>query len=143
MFWSAVHWAHAVWQGSVTHMLSVYVVLGGLLWSGLTQSLHTYSITSLQNTYLAVALRLRLQASIYRFNLKTMFSLCLGYTHTDDHAYGTDLVIRPRCAVIFLPPLVFSPSKSLLFQSLSFSLHRPPNSPSFGVSFCTLLLGGR
>lgn len=64
------------------------------------------------------------------------------HTHRDDHAYGADLVIRPRCAVIFSPPLVFSPSKSLLFQSLSFSLHLPPNSPSFGVSFCTLLLGG-
>lgn len=27
--------------------------------------------------------------------------------HTDDRAHGADLVIRPRCAVIFSPPLVF------------------------------------
>lgn len=87
-------------------------------------------ITSLQNTYLAVALRLHFhRASIYWFYLKTMFCVCL-----DNHAFGNELVIRPRCAVLlsrhvnlcFPQSRLLSPSASQLSVCC--------------VSFCSLLL---
>lgn len=133
VFWSGAHWAPAVWQGSVTHMLSVYIVLRGLLWSGLTQSQHTntlffsffsppHHIASLQNTYSAVALRLHfLQASKILILLKNyVLRLFRLHTHRDNHAFGNELVIRPWCAVLLSCPVnLCFPQSRLLSPSAS------------------------
>lgn len=129
VFWSGAERASVVWWGSVTHMLSVYVVLRGLLWSGphticrsrLTNARHRIGFSSVCFPfaslwkYLFKLLLLHshrfLPASTYRFHSKNN-ALFMFWADRHTEAFGDARVIgswRAAFALCVQPRLTFSP----------------------------------
>lgn len=128
VFWSGADRASVVWQGSVTHMLSVYVVLTGLLWSASLRPdtiCHTGTPIVLclfpKHFFSRPSPPLNLTSFSPSFNILILLKncLCLGCRRTDKRAFGYTEVHGVKFCVqsvflasiysSFLPQLTFPP----------------------------------